>query len=467
MADRCERGPAGATRAWLPAAPGDGPVARVPGPIWRHQLPRQSAALDQRGRAACCGICCRPSRVRHRPSGTPSSGPERVTAAGPTPRLATRPSRWHTDRHHGLSVVRRSPQVKRDLTIGVDIGGTKIAAGMVDPTARSWTGSGCTPRRSRSEAVDDGIIEAVERLRPHERRRRRRRGRRVRRPAAARRAVRAEPAVARRTRCGPGCRSGSACRSWSRTTPTPPPGASSGSAPGVEIDDMVLVTVGTGVGGGIVADGQLLRGAYGVAAELGHMRVVPDGRLLRLRQPRLLGAVRVRHRPGAVRPGAGRGVPEGRRGPARRWPAATPSRSRATWSPRRPRPVTGWRSRCSRRSAGGSGRGSPTWRSVLDPAMVVIGGGVAEAGDLLLEPARTAYVHRPADRRRLPAAPEDPQPPRSATTPASSVPRTWRGDRELGVVSRSCRGAERPRAIGVDIGGTKVAAGARRRATGG
>src|ERR1019366_9868120 len=40
---------------------------------------------------------------------------------------------------------------------------------------------------------------------------------------------------------------------------------------------MVLITVGTGIGGGIVVEGALMRGAYGVAAELGHMRVVRGG----------------------------------------------------------------------------------------------------------------------------------------------------------------------------------------------
>ncbi|HET6988064.1 MAG TPA: ROK family protein, partial [Kribbella sp.] len=43
------------------------------------------------------------------------------------------------------------------------------------------------------------------------------------------------------------------------------------------VQDMICVTVGTGIGGGVVSDGQLLRGAHGVAAELGHMRVVPGG----------------------------------------------------------------------------------------------------------------------------------------------------------------------------------------------
>src|SRR5829696_5799904 len=46
-----------------------------------------------------------------------------------------------------------------------------------------------------------------------------------------------------------------------------------------DVDDMVCVTVGTGIGGGIVLDGILFRGAHGIAAELGHMRMVPGGHL--------------------------------------------------------------------------------------------------------------------------------------------------------------------------------------------
>ncbi|NMI01708.1 ROK family glucokinase [Pseudonocardia acidicola] len=40
----------------------------------------------------------------------------------------------------------------------------------------------------------------------------------------------------------------------------------------------VVLTIGTGIGGGIVLDGKLLRGRYGIAAEVGHLNVVPDGR---------------------------------------------------------------------------------------------------------------------------------------------------------------------------------------------
>jgi glucokinase len=43
------------------------------------------------------------------------------------------------------------------------------------------------------------------------------------------------------------------------------------------VDDLVLLTLGTGIGGGIISGGRVLRGYVGMAGELGHMTVVPDG----------------------------------------------------------------------------------------------------------------------------------------------------------------------------------------------
>ena len=43
-------------------------------------------------------------------------------------------------------------------------------------------------------------------------------------------------------------------------------------------DDVVLLTLGTGVGGGVVIDGRLLEGAHGFAGELGHLIIHEDGR---------------------------------------------------------------------------------------------------------------------------------------------------------------------------------------------
>jgi len=46
---------------------------------------------------------------------------------------------------------------------------------------------------------------------------------------------------------------------------------------GRDVDDLVLLTLGTGVGGGIIVGGRVLRGSVGMAGEFGHMTVVPNG----------------------------------------------------------------------------------------------------------------------------------------------------------------------------------------------
>lgn len=46
---------------------------------------------------------------------------------------------------------------------------------------------------------------------------------------------------------------------------------------GRDVNDLILLTLGTGIGGGIISAGKVLRGARGMAAELGHITVVPNG----------------------------------------------------------------------------------------------------------------------------------------------------------------------------------------------
>jgi glucokinase len=46
---------------------------------------------------------------------------------------------------------------------------------------------------------------------------------------------------------------------------------------GRDYDDLVLLTLGTGVGGGIISAGKIVRGFVGMAGEMGHMTVVPNG----------------------------------------------------------------------------------------------------------------------------------------------------------------------------------------------
>jgi len=46
---------------------------------------------------------------------------------------------------------------------------------------------------------------------------------------------------------------------------------------GRDVDDLILLTLGTGIGGGIISNGRVLHGHVGMAGELGHMTVVPGG----------------------------------------------------------------------------------------------------------------------------------------------------------------------------------------------
>ena len=46
---------------------------------------------------------------------------------------------------------------------------------------------------------------------------------------------------------------------------------------GKDVDNLVLLTLGTGIGGGIISDGRVLHGELGMAAELGHITIDPNG----------------------------------------------------------------------------------------------------------------------------------------------------------------------------------------------
>ncbi len=46
---------------------------------------------------------------------------------------------------------------------------------------------------------------------------------------------------------------------------------------GRDVKDLILITLGTGIGGGIVIDGRVLHGHLGMAGEIGHMTIYPDG----------------------------------------------------------------------------------------------------------------------------------------------------------------------------------------------
>jgi glucokinase len=168
-------------------------------------------------------------------------------------------------------------------------------------------------------------------------------------------------------------------------------------------DPMVLISVGTGIGGGIVSGGGLLRGGHGMAGEFGHTRAVPDGLpcgcgrrgcLEQYASGRAL--VRLARAGAAEQPGDAGGLLDlaGGRVDAITGPMVTTA-ARA-----------GDKVACEAFHQVGRwlGSGLADVVQVLDPAVLVVGGGVADAGELLLSPVREAYAAALAERGRLPVA---------------------------------------------------------------
>jgi glucokinase len=152
--------------------------------------------------------------------------------------------------------------------------------------------------------------------------------------------------------------------------------------------DMLLVGVGTGIGGGIVSGGRLMRGAHGFAGEIGHVVVEPDG------EPCGCGS---RGCWETVASGTAI-IRDARRAVQRQTHSLL-----ADMAERDPARVTGEMvteaARAGDPTACGIlaevghrlGVGIAGLVNVLDPEVVVVGGGASEAGDLLLEPARAAF----------------------------------------------------------------------------
>lgn len=166
----------------------------------------------------------------------------------------------------------------------------------------------------------------------------------------------------------------------------------------VGVDDVLLVTVGTGVGGGAMVAGRLLRGAQGMAAEFGHLVVAEGGRRCECGNHGCLEAVASGRAIGEI---AAERLAEGRTSDAL---AAEPvvdgeSVSRAAEAG----------DRLAREVVDEAGRwlgiGLAGLVNAFDPALVLVGGGAGHAlQDHLLPAARTAMATRVLghQRRRLP-----------------------------------------------------------------
>jgi glucokinase len=174
-----------------------------------------------------------------------------------------------------------------------------------------------------------------------------------------------------------------------------------GAARGARV--AVMVTLGTGIGGGLVLDGTLYRGAYGVGCEYGHMSVVPDGRRCACGNRGCwemyasgTALARDARELAAVSPVGAHRLMELAGGEPDRLTGQLVTQAAREGDPAAVEIYTAmgrW-----------LGRGLADLAAVLDPAVFVIGGGVSEAGDLLLAPARQAFGESLTGRGFRPAA---------------------------------------------------------------
>lgn len=277
-----------------------------------------------------------------------------------------------------------------DLAIGVDIGGTKVAAGVVDTQGRVLARARrLTPSRD-PRAVEATIAEVVTELRaehdvvavgigaagfvdsdrshvlfaPHL-------------------AWRNEPlrdGVAKAVQLPVVVENDANAAAWAEWRF----GAGRGEP------RLVCVTLGTGIGGGIVLDGQVQRGRHGMAGEFGHMVVVPGGHRCECGNRGCLE----QYASGNV---LGREARELARAHS---PVTVPLMERVggdvdalvgpliTEAARDGDP-------CAMELFTEVGRwlgiGLANLAAALDPGMFVIGGGVSDAGELLLRPARESF----------------------------------------------------------------------------
>jgi glucokinase len=169
--------------------------------------------------------------------------------------------------------------VREEVWIGVDVGGTKVLAGVVDGEGRVLrTARGSTPgRRVDVARVEDTLTDTVHVVAD---------GATIRGvglaaaglvDAAGERVVFAPhlPWVDAPVRQRLEDRWGVPVVLENDATAATHAETTYGAARGAR--DVVLVTLGTGIGGGVVVDGRLRRGHHGMAGEFGHMQVTPGG----------------------------------------------------------------------------------------------------------------------------------------------------------------------------------------------
>jgi glucokinase len=289
------------------------------------------------------------------------------------------------------------------LTIGVDIGGTKVAAGVVDVDGRILEHTRMDTPPHNPAAVEDAIDTVVGTLREHHDVEAvgigvagfvdRDRSKVYFAPNLRWEDVSLRDVVHERLGLPVIVENDANAAAWGEFR----------FGAGRDETYIVCVTVGTGIGGGVIADGELFRGGFGISAEIGHIQMVEDGRACGCGQRGCWeqygsgnALVRdARERAADSREQAetllklGDGTPEGITG------------QHVTEAARLGDPVA---VAAFETLGGWLGQGLADLAAVLDPETFIVGGGVSEAGDLFLRPTVTAFEERLTGRGHRPVA---------------------------------------------------------------
>ncbi len=288
------------------------------------------------------------------------------------------------------------------LSIGVDIGGTKVAAGVVTPEGAVLEKVVLPTPASTPAAVEDAIVGAVDQLRtwhsatavgigaagwvdseqavvrfsPHL-------------------AWRNEPLRARlqkRIDLPVIVDNDANAAAWAEYR--------FGTGRGATV--MVCLTLGTGIGGALVIGGRLFRGSFGMAGEWGHMSVVPEGHWCACGnrgcwEQYASGNALVREAHGLVDTGSPT---------ASRLHEVVQRNGRLTGPDVTAAALEGDQPAAELIADVGTwlGRGMANLAAALDPELFVVGGGVSEAGGLLIRPAIVAFERSLTGRGYRPTA---------------------------------------------------------------
>ncbi|MCX4663283.1 ROK family glucokinase [Streptomyces uncialis] len=155
-------------------------------------------------------------------------------------------------------------------------------------------------------------------------------------------------------------------------------------------DDVICITLGTGLGGGVIIGNKLRRGRFGVAAEFGHIRVVPDGLLCGCGSQgcweqyasgrALVRYARQRARATPERAGVLLGLGDGTVDGIEGKHISAAARAGDPVAVDSFRELARW-----------AGAGLADLASLFDPSAFIVGGGVSDEGDLVLDPIRKSF----------------------------------------------------------------------------